>query len=209
MTRLEYEKTSKANRLSYRLYRHPAILLGLGAVFSFLLRFRLPTRKAKRKERVSVLFTNLLIGVVVMIAARTIGLRTYILIQLPVIWFAGAMGIWLFYVQHQFVGVYWARRRNWDALRAAMEGSVFYKLPAGLRWFSADIGYHHVHHLSPRIPNYRLRQCNDAVPALRDKPALTFRKSLSGIRLKLWDEERNQLVGFAYSARQGINGNHL
>jgi omega-6 fatty acid desaturase (delta-12 desaturase) len=196
MTRQEYEKASKVTQVWYRLYRHPAVLLGLGAVFSFLLSFRLPSRKSKRKERVSVLFTNLLIGVVVLTAARTIGLRTYILIQLPVIWFAGAMGIWLFYVQHQFDGVYWARRREWDALRAAMEGSSFYKLPAGFRWFSANIGYHHVHHLSPRIPNYRLKSCNDAVPALRHKPALTFRKSLSGLRLKLWDEERKQLVDF-------------
>jgi omega-6 fatty acid desaturase (delta-12 desaturase) len=113
-----------------------------------------------------------------------------------VIWFAGAMGIWLFYVQHQFDGVYWARRRDWDALRAAMEGSSFYMLPAVLRWFSANIGHHHVHHLSPRIPNYRLRQCNDAVPALRNKPPLTFRKSLYGIRLKLWDEAQKKLVEF-------------
>jgi acyl-lipid omega-6 desaturase (Delta-12 desaturase) len=196
MTRSEYDKASKAKQLSYRFYRHPVILLGLGAVFSFLLRFRLPARRAKRKARASVLFTNLLIGVVVLIAARTVGFRTYLLIQLPVIWLAGVMGIWLFYVQHQFEGVYWARRREWDALRAAMEGSSFYKLPAGLRWFSANIGYHHVHHLSPRIPNYHLKLCCNAVPALRNKPALTLRKSLSGIRLKLWDEERRQLVGF-------------
>ena len=135
MTLSEYEKASKAKRLSYRLYRSPLILFGMGAVFSFLLRFRLPTKMSKRKARSSVLFTNLLIVVVVLIAARTIGLRTYLLVQLPVIWFAGAMGIWLFYVQHQFEGVYWARRREWDALRAAMEGSSLYKLPGGLRWF--------------------------------------------------------------------------
>ena len=106
------------------------------------------------------------------------------------------MGIWLFYVQHQFRGVYWACRREWNALRAAMESSFFYKQPAVLRWFTANIGYHHVHHLSPRIPNYRLKQCYDSVPELKDKPPLTIRESLSGIHLKLWDEERKQLTGF-------------
>jgi omega-6 fatty acid desaturase (delta-12 desaturase) len=106
------------------------------------------------------------------------------------------MGIWLFYVQHQFEGVYWARRRDWDALRAAMDGSSFYALPAGLRWFSANIGYHHVHHLNSRIPNYRLKQCCESVSALREKPVLTIRRSLSAIHLKLWDEERKILIGF-------------
>ncbi|MCF8039640.1 MAG: fatty acid desaturase [Desulfohalobiaceae bacterium] len=196
MTRTEFEKASTAHQIAYRLYRNPLILLGMGAVFSFLLRFRLPARMSKRKARASVVFTNLFIVLLVMVAARTIGLRTFILIQLPVIWFAGIMGIWLFYVQHQFEGVYWARRREWDALRAAMEGSSFYKLPAILRWLTANIGHHHVHHLSPRIPNYQLKQCYDSVPELKDKPPLTIRKSLSGIHLKLWDEERKQLIGF-------------
>ncbi len=196
MTREEYENASRAKRLSYRLYRNPLILFGFGAVFSFLLRFRLPARLATRKARVSVLFTDLLILFVILIASWTIGLRTYILIQLPVIWLAGALGIWFFYVQHQFEGVYWARRSDWDALRAALEGSSFYKVPAVLRWFSANIGYHHVHHLNSRIPNYSLKQCHDAVPVLNNKPPLTVWKSLSGIHLKIWDEKRKQLVGF-------------
>lgn len=196
LTKVEYEQASAAKRLAYRLYRNPVVLFGLGALFSFLLRYRLPTRKAKRRERVSVLFTNLLIISVVLLAAGTIGWRTYLLVQLPVLWMAGAVGVWLFYVQHQFEGVYWARRRDWSALRAAMDGSSFYRLPPVLRWFSANIGYHHVHHLNARIPNYRLKQCCEAIPALTDKPALTLRQSLSGIRLKLWDEERKELVGF-------------
>ncbi|MCA1765506.1 MAG: fatty acid desaturase [Desulfobulbaceae bacterium] len=179
------------------MYRNPFILLGLGALFSFLLRFRLPARKgAKHKERMSVVYTNLLIVAVVLTATLTMAWRTYLLIQLPVIWLAGAMGVWLFYVQHQFEGGYWARSRDWDALRAAMEGSSFYKLPPVLRWFSGNIGYHHVHHLNPRIPNYLLKQCCEEIPALKDKLPLTIRQSLSGIRLKLWDEERRKLVGF-------------
>ncbi len=196
MTRAEYDAASPAKRLSYRLYRNPVVLFGLGAVFSFLLRYRLPTRKAKRKARVSVLFTNLLIILVVLLAAATIGWRTFLLVQIPVVWMAGSMGIWLFYVQHQFEGVYWARREEWDPLRAAMEGSSFYDLPPLLRWFSANIGYHHVHHLNARIPNYLLKSCYEAIPALRDKTALTITKSLLGVRLKLWDEERKKLVDF-------------
>ena len=196
MTLTEFKNSSKWKRLSYRIYRNPFVLIGLGALFSFLLRYRLPARKSTRKERMSVVFTDLLIVGVVMIAAWSIGWRTYLSIQLPVIWIAGAAGVWLFYVQHQFEGVYWARKGEWDALRAAMEGSSFYKLPAVLQWFSGNIGYHHVHHLGPRIPNYRLKECYDAVPALQRSPTLTIRKSLSGVCLKLWDEERKKLINF-------------
>ncbi|MFZ2658650.1 MAG: fatty acid desaturase [Victivallales bacterium] len=196
MTLTEYKSASKVMRTCYRLYRSPAVMLGLGALFCFLLRHRLPARKSSRKERVSVIFTNLLIIGTVMIAAWSIGWRTYVLVQLPVIWMAGAAGVWLFYVQHQFDGVYWSRKKGWDAMRAAMEGSSFYKLPAVMRWFSGSIGYHHVHHLGPRIPNYRLKECYDAIPALQARTPLKFWKSLSAIRLKVWDEEQKKLVGF-------------
>jgi omega-6 fatty acid desaturase (delta-12 desaturase) len=199
MTFAEYEASPKWKRVSYRLYRNPAVLLGLGALFSFLLRYRLPARKSTRKERMSVVFTDLLIIGVVMIASWSIGWKTYLLIQLPIFWLSGVAGVWLFYVQHQFDGVYWARKGDWDALRAAMEGSSFYKLPPVLRWFSSNIGYHHVHHLGSRIPNYRLKECYDAVPALQAKAPLTIGKSFSAISLKVWDEERKELVGF----RQG------
>lgn len=196
LTRAEYENASKAKQLGYRLYRSPAVLFGLGALFCFALRYRLPTETAKRREHMSVLFTNLLLAGVALLAAWALGWRTYLLIQLPVIWMAGAAGVWLFYVQHQFDGVYWARKGEWDALRAAMEGSSFYDLPPVLRWLSGNIGYHHVHHLGPRIPNYRLKECYDAIPALRAKPPLTLRRSPACVRLKVWDEERKALVGF-------------
>ena len=173
-------------------------MLGLGAVFMFLFRNRLPTRWVRRKERMSVIFTNLLIVVVVLIADRYIGWQTYLLIQFPVLSFAGAAGIWLFYVQHQFPGGYWSRKSEWEPLRAAMEGCSFYKLPAVLRWFSGNIGYHHVHHLGPRIPNYRLKKCFDTVPALQAKVPLTIVKSLSCVRLKMWDEAKQEMVAFPY-----------
>jgi omega-6 fatty acid desaturase (delta-12 desaturase) len=196
MTLMEYEKASKTKRLMYRLYRNPLVLIGLGALFMFVLSNRLPSGRTKRKERMSVIFTNLLIISVVLVADRFIGWRTYLLIQLPVLWFAGAAGIWLFYVQHQFKGGYWAHKNEWEPLRAAMEGSSFYRLPTLLRWFSSNIGYHHVHHLSPRIPNYHLKKCYHAVPALQAKTPLTFVTSLSCVRLKMWDEQRQEMVAF-------------
>ena len=194
MTLTEYENSPPMKRLQYRLYRHPVVMLGLGAMFTFFLANRLPTRKVKRKQRVSVLLTNLLIAAVILVANWLFGWRTYLLIQLPVFWLAGAAGIWLFYVQHQFPGGYWARKGEWEPLRAAMEGSSFYQLPTVLRWFSSNIGFHHVHHLSPRIPNYYLKRCYEAVPALQTKVPLTIMESLSCIRLNLWDEDRREMV---------------
>jgi omega-6 fatty acid desaturase (delta-12 desaturase) len=196
MTLAEYEGSPKIKQLWYKLYRNPLVMLGLGAMFTFFLANRLPTREVKRKQRMSVLFTNLLIIAVILIANGLFGWRTYLLIQLPVFWLAGAAGIWLFYVQHQFPGGYWARKGDWEPLRAAMEGSSFYKLPPVLRWFSSNIGYHHVHHLSPRIPNYHLLKCFNAVSALQDRAPLTWADSFSCVRLKMWDEQRQQMVGF-------------
>lgn len=196
MTLKEYEGSPRGTRLLYRLYRNPVVLIGLGALFSFLFVNRFPTRRVKRKERMSILFTDMLIIIVALVASRFIGWRAYLLIQLPVLWFAGVMGIWLFYVQHQFPGGYWARDSEWEPVRAAMEGSSFYTLPAVLRWFSGSIGYRHVHHLSPKIPNYHLKKCYDAVPALQAKAPLTIAKSLACVRLKLWDEERQEMVAF-------------
>jgi omega-6 fatty acid desaturase (delta-12 desaturase) len=197
LTRTEYDQSSKGMRLAYRIYRSPFVLIGLGALIAFLLRYRLPAKKVSRKEWSSVIFTNVALALIIVVACQTIGWRTYVLIQLPLIWMAGTAGVFLFYVQHQFNGVYWARREEWNAMKAAMDGTSFYNLPPVLRWFSGSIGYHHVHHLGPRIPNYRLKQCCDAIPALRDKPPLTIRQSLTAIRLHIWDEHHRQLTAFA------------
>jgi len=145
----------------------------------------------------SVIFTNMLIIAVALSAAKIIGWQTYLLIQLPFLWLAGGAEIWLFYVQHQFEDGYWARKSEWDPLRAAMEGSSFYKLPVVLRWFSGNIGYHHIHHLRPMIPNYQLKKCYEAVPALQAREPFTIAKSLSCLRLKMWDVDLQKMVPFS------------
>lgn len=209
LTVQEYRKAPFRTRLLYRLYRHPLVVLGLGALFTFLLGQRIPSRHGRRRERASVLFTNLALAGIAILASGTIGLKTYLLIQLPVLWLAGAAGIALFFVQHQFPGGYWARTPEWDPLRAALEGSSFFHLPAVLRWFSGNIGYHHIHHLKPTIPNYRLPACFAAVPQLRAIKPLTLRQSLTCFRLKLWDEEKRKMVGFPKSGPQDAKNGQI
>lgn len=206
LTVAEYVKLPRLKRLQYRLYRNPLVFLGAGPLYYFLVRQRWPSRAVSKKARRSVLFTNILIAGVVLFAVRTIGLKPYLLIQLPILWLAGAGGIWLFFVQHQFEGVYWARKDDWDPLRAAMDGSSYYKLPAVLRWFSGSIGIHFVHHLASRIPNYNLKRCLDSIPELQAKAPLNFRKSLDSPGLKLWDEEREKLVGFSVLKSSSLSG---
>jgi omega-6 fatty acid desaturase (delta-12 desaturase) len=192
----EYRAAPLLRRLRYRAYRHPLVLFVLGPVWLFLITFRFFPKGAAAPERRSVLLTNLILTALVGLASWTIGLKTYLLIQLPVILLGGACGIWLFYVQHQFEQGYWARRPAWNPLEAALKGSSFYKLPKVLQWFSGNIGLHHIHHLRPRIPNYNLQRCLDAVPALREVEPLTLLASLKTLRLRLWDERGQRMVGF-------------
>jgi omega-6 fatty acid desaturase (delta-12 desaturase) len=196
LTVTEYVNSPWAKRLRYRLYRNPLVLFGVGPLFYFLVRQRWPSRAVSKKARRSVHITTLAVIGTALAVTLTIGLKTYLLIQLPVLWLAGVGGVWLFYVQHQFEGVYWARREAWDPLRAALGGCSFYKLPEILRWFSGSIGLHFIHHLRSRIPNYNLKPCYDAVPELQAKEPLALRKSLSSSKLKLWAEELRTLVGF-------------
>jgi omega-6 fatty acid desaturase (delta-12 desaturase) len=129
-------------------------------------------------------------------AAMTIGVGPYLLIQLPVSIIAGTIGVWLFYVQHQFDGVYWSRHGDWDPLRAALEGSSYYKLPKILQWCTGNIGLHHIHHARPGVPNYSLQRCHDGVGRAKSVVPLTFWKSLGSLRMNLWDEQGGRLVSF-------------
>jgi len=194
MTVEEFLHASSWKRFTYRIYRHPFFMLLFGPLFMFLIAHRFASRHQKRRERVGVIYTNLALLVMVLVFSLTIGLKTYLLIQLPVLLIAGSMGIWLFYVQHQFPGVYWERGERWDFVKSAIEGSSFYKLPKLLQWFSGNIGFHHIHHLNSRIPNYRLPECQREVQVFGQVKAITLLSSLALLRLRLYDEAARSLV---------------
>jgi acyl-lipid omega-6 desaturase (Delta-12 desaturase) len=192
----EYLAASRRVRLTYRLYRSRAVLLGLGPSFLFLLVQRFPNKGDGRLERQSVIATNLAILAIMAMASVTIGLRTYVMIQLPVAIIGGTIGVWLFYVQHQFEGVYWARNEAWDPVRAALTGCSHYKLPKVLQWITGNIGLHHVHHVLQRVPNYRLQEAYDHVAVLQAAKKLSLRGSVRSLGLNLWDERRQRMVSF-------------
>ena len=196
MTVDEYLAAPRLKRIAYRLFRNPLIMFGLGPGAVFLLTHRFAHKGAGKRQRYSVYITNLAIAAIIGVASLTIGLRTYVAVQLPIFLIGFAAGVWLFYVQHQFEGVYWARHEAWDPMRAALEGASYYKLPKVLQWFTGNIGLHHIHHVRPRIPNYNLQQCYDEVPAMQAVEPLTMRKSLKSLGLHLWDEGQQKLVGF-------------
>ena len=196
MTTEEYNSAPLRKRLGYRVYRNPLILLGPGAALLFLCFQRFPTKGAGKRESRSVRRTNLALLCIVAIAASTIGLRTYLLIQLPIILIAGGLGLWLFYIQHQFENVYWVRHEAWDPLSVALEGSSYFKLPKILQWFTGNIGLHHVHHVRPSIPNYNLQRCHDEIPAFQAVEAITFKTSFRSLQLGLYDAEKRKLVSF-------------
>jgi len=196
LTVREYLASSRRRRFAYRLARNPAILFVLAPLFQFLVLQRVPSRKAPLRERRSVYWTNLGIFLVAAGLICLFGLKTYLIVQLTVLMVAGAAGVWLFYVQHQFEGVYWNRGEGWDYTTAALQGSSFYKLPKVLQWFSGNIGYHHIHHLSTRIPNYYLEKCQQAEPLFQTVKPITLFSSFKSFTFRLWDEQRRQLVSF-------------
>jgi omega-6 fatty acid desaturase (delta-12 desaturase) len=192
----EYLAASKMKRLAYRLFRNPFVMFGPGPLLHFLILQRFPKKGARKKERYSVVFADLAILAIIGVASLTIGLRTYLLIQLLIIEIAATIGVWIFYVQHQFEGVYWARHQNWDVVRVALKGASYYKLPKVLQWFVGNINLHHAHHFRPVIPNYNLQWFHDTVPFLQTVEPLTIRRSLKSLRLSLWDEKGQNLVSF-------------
>ncbi|MBN1532844.1 MAG: fatty acid desaturase [Spirochaetes bacterium] len=197
MTVDEYRAADRMKRFRYRLLRNPFVLFGVAPVLLFHVIYRFPGRGMKRRELVSILLTDLAIAAILAAFAATTGLAAYLAVMAPVLYLAGIMGFWLFYIQHQFTRVYWAHDSDWDIHRASMRGSSFYDLPAPLRWLSANIGYHHIHHLKPRIPSYNLRACYEGIPEVRDIVPITLRRSFESLRLRLWDEGTGRLVGFA------------
>ncbi|MEP6940721.1 MAG: fatty acid desaturase [Rudaea sp.] len=195
MTVREYLESSKRKRFAYNLVRNPIILLLVAPLFLFVIIQRIPSTPGRR-ERHSVWWTNLAVVCFVATMSWVFGIKTYLLIQLVMTAVAGAGGVWMFYVQHQFEDVYWEREGDWDFTVAALHGSSFYKLPPILQWFSGSIGFHHIHHLSPRIPNYNLQKCHDADPIFKQVKAITFVASLKSLGLRLWDERTKKLIGY-------------
>ncbi len=198
LTVAEYRDLSRWRRLAYRLGRHPLVLFGLGPAYVFLIRQRLPLglMRAWRGGWLSVMTTNVAIATILVGGSLVFGVGAFLAVQLTTMMVAGAMGMWLFYIQHQFEETSWERDAEWGFHRDSMAGASHYDLPAPLRWLTANIGLHHVHHLVSRIPSYRLGECLTHHPELRDINRLTLRQSLRCARLALWDEQKRRLVGF-------------
>ena len=203
LTVREYRALSAWGRLRYRLYRHPFVMFGIGPVYLFVLRHRFPAGPIRGQWQAwtSAMATNLATAGVVAALIWAVGIWPFLLVHLPITLLASVAGVWLFYVQHQFEETYWARDGQWSPQEAALLGSSHYDLPAVLRWFTANIGMHHIHHLSSRIPYYRLPRVLRDYPDLRATSRLTLWQSLGCVRLALWCEDRARLVTFRDSGR--------
>ena len=203
LTQEEYLEAKWVKRLGYRFFRNPLVMFGLGPLYMFLIAHRLPLPLYGKKETMSVVWSNLAILGVGTLVSLLIGFKEFLMILIPVIWIGGGAGIWLFYIQHQYEETYWERDPEWNYVASALLGASFYKLPGVLQWFSGSIGYHHIHHLSPRIPNYNLASAH-ASSELIQKWArrINFGEGYRAIRLKIWDEPLRRLQGYPSSQQQ-------
>jgi acyl-lipid omega-6 desaturase (Delta-12 desaturase) len=202
LTVSEYSALPWRGRLGYRLVRNPLVMFVLGPIVAMIVGPRIVARGARPRMRRSVIATNVALAVLVGGLCWLIGWRAYLLVCAPPALVAGSIGIWLFYVQHQFEDAYWESGQTWNYADAALRGSSYLKLPGPLRFCTGNIGFHHIHHLSARIPNYNLRRAHEENPIFHDVPTLSLWDGLRAVRFKLWDEERGRLVTFA-EARSG------
>jgi omega-6 fatty acid desaturase (delta-12 desaturase) len=202
LTVAEYNALSRGKRIGYWLFRHPLVMFGIGPIWALMVQPRLVKKSERKRIKRSVHVTNVMLALAVTGMCFLIGPWNFFIIQLPVAWLAGAAGVWLFYVQHQFEDAYWESGENWSYADAALRGSSYLKLPKILQFFTGNIGLHHVHHLSARVPNYNLQAAHDNNPIFHDVPVLTLTDGLKTVRLKLWDEEGGRLVTFK-QARAG------
>ena len=197
ITVAEYGALSPRRRLAYRLFRNPAVMFGFGPVVAMIVGPRIPARNARPRMRRSVIGTDIALAVLVGGLCWLVGWREYVMVALPSALLAGAAGIWLFYVQHQFEDAYWQSTPDWNYADAALRGSSYLKLAKPLQFFTGNIGLHHIHHLNARIPNYNLQRAHDENPIFHGVPTLSLWQALRAVRLKLWDEDRGRLVTFA------------
>lgn len=192
----EYAAASPMRRLGYRLYRNPLVMFGLGPLFLVLVANRVNRSDAKKKERMNTYLTNVLVFGILITLGLTVGWMPVLLVHGITMFIAGALGIWLFYIQHTYEDSYFEEESEWDYVKAAVEGSSYYKLPKVLQWITGNIGYHHVHHLAPRVPNYNLEKAHEANPPLHQATTITLKTSLESLRYKLYDPERKRFVTF-------------
>ncbi len=190
----EYRAKPWFFRFGYRLYRNPVVMFGLGSIYSTILMQRVPTPAARNRMVRNVMLTNVAVVVFVAALCFAFGWQTVLFVELPLVVLAGSTGIWLFYVQHQFDDTYWERTDEWSFNDAAVRGSSHLALPKVLQFFSGNIGFHHVHHLNPKIPNYNLQRAHEEQPMFRPVPAVTFTDALRATTLKLWDEDSQRMV---------------
>ncbi len=202
----EYLKLSSWKKLAYRIYRHPVVLFGIAPTLLFVIAQRLPAPGTGRREKWSVHFTNLALLALFLSIGYFIGFGAVLAIQLPTIIIGATIGLWLFYIQHQFEDTYWEHKADWDFAEAALQGSSYYKLPKLLQWITGNIGLHHIHHLSVRIPNYALQACHDDNPEFQQVSTISLLGSLKCVSLRLWDEQTQKLVSFAHLKSLGLKG---
>jgi acyl-lipid omega-6 desaturase (Delta-12 desaturase) len=197
LTVAEFRDLSRRGRLGYRLFRSPLVMFTVGPLYALVLQPRLVPRTARPRIRRSVIVTNVALAVALTALCLSLGWREVLFVQGPSMLLAGAAGVWLFYVQHQFEDTYWQSADDWSYAEAALRGSSYLKLPRLLQFFSGNIGLHHVHHLNAKIPNYNLQRAHDENPIFHDVPTLSAWDGMRAVRFKLWDEGRGRLVTFA------------
>jgi len=200
LTVAEYRARTARARLGYRLFRNPLVMFGLGPIYSLVIAPRIVRRSARAHVRRCAIATNVVLAISAGALCWLFGWAAILEVWAPPVMLAGAVGVWLFYVQHQYEDAYWLPTSQWSYLDAALHGSSYLKLPKVLQFFTANIGLHHVHHLNARIPNYNLQRAHDETPIFHGVPTLSFRDGVRAARLKLWDEERGRLVTFAEAA---------
>jgi len=193
----EYQKLSKWKKLYYRIYRNPVVLFGIAPIIIFTIAQRFPKKYMNTTERLYVHLSSLVLAAAVFALILLIGWKTFLLVQIPILYIATAHGVWLFYVQHQFRDVLWAKAEDWDYMNTALKGSSMFKLPFLLNWFTGNIGYHHIHHLSPMIPNYNLKKCHRENAIFQQVKPITFWTAFESALLKLYDEKSGRLVKFS------------
>ncbi len=196
LTTKEYLESSRAVRLGYRIVRNPYFLFGFVPLFLFLVKERIPSPNARRPEFLAIHLTSLAVLVISVLLSLVFGWKEYLIVQGSILTVAATAGSWLFYVQHQYEDTYWERSEEWDYFTASLKGSSFYKLPKVLQFFSGNIGFHHIHHLNSRIPNYNLEACQKDLPFLQDAKTIGLMEGFKTARLALWDEDQKKMIAF-------------